>query len=754
MKHFLLIIFFLLGITNHAQVKDSTFLQKQKNEQVLTIAKWEEQIVSAKKRGDVNTEMIILLEVLKHKIRDFGDNTGAYKDIMYLKKLIDENPNSAAIKHILSDFNMNMGMLLRDQYRYDESLVYFLEAEKLAERDSIFDIYRDVSNHVGEILSLQGKNKEALDQFRKIELKGLPFEGDNIEYLARIYQFKAEHFFRNNQMDSTLYYAKKSLYDLAPMNMKSNRYALIADVYLNVYKEIDSVIYYANKSLDAALDIGAEREEITAHNILSRAYQKNGNYKEANYHFEKFYALQQKQRSFRNALLIGNLNLQNEREEANLQQVLASERFSNQRLIIWIVSIALLLLTVGVFYTNNRLKIINKQNKIIEQEKLRAEQSEKHKEQFLSNMSHDIRMPMHAISGMLNSLRRQPHPKSQNDFLDAMKISSDNLLVLLNDVLDMSKIESGILDIEQINMNVIEIVQQVVSIYHHKAEENGLLLKINIVKDFPKTIIGDPWRLNQILMNLVNNAIKFTKKGYVEINLSHSQDKIMFAIIDTGMGISDNQKEAVFESFKQGDNISKEFYGGTGLGLTITKKLIELQGGKIWLESEENKGSIFYFELPLVISEQTEDVQILKDESQLKAIGNELKGLNVLIAEDDKFNIMVVKDDLTWYIPEIDITVVENGLLAIEYYKKKKFDVILMDVQMPVMNGYETAKKIREIENNINRIKPIPIVAMTASLLKNQIDKCYNAGMDSFIPKPYKPEQLIETLYNALKKNL
>ena len=746
MRHYISIFFFLLGITNHAQVKDSNFLQNQKKKQVLAITGWEEQIISAKKRGDVYSEMMILPELFKHKIRDFGDNTGAYKDIMCLKKLIEANPNSPAIKQVLPDFNMTMGMLLRDQYRYDESLVYFLEAVWLAKRDSIFDIYRDTSNHVGEILSLQGKNKDALDQFSKIELEGLPFEGDNKEYLARIYQFKAEHFFRNNQMDSTLYYAKKSLYDLAPLNMKSDRYALIADVYLNVYKEIDSVIYYANKSLDAALDMGAEREEITAHNILRKAYQKNGNFKEANYHFEKFYGLQQKQRSFRNALLIGNLNLQNEREEASLQQVLALERFSNQRLMIWIASIASLLLTVGFFYINNRLKIINKQNKIIELEKLRAEQSEKYKEQFLSNMSHEIRTPMHAISGMLNSLRRQPHPNSQNDFLDAMKISADNLLVLLNDVLDMSKIESGNLEIVKINMNAIEIVQQVVNIYHNKAEEKGLELKMNIAEDFPKTIIGDPGRLNQILMNLVSNAIKFTENGYVEINLSHSQDNIKFVIKDTGIGISSSQKETVFESFKQGDNISKGFYGGTGLGLTITKQLIELQEGNICVLNEEDEGSVFYFELPLIVSEQTEEIQTFLDESHLKVIGNELKGLRVLVAEDNEFNTMVIKDDLSWYIPDVKITFVENGKLAVETYNNFDFDIILMDVQMPELNGYEATKRIREIENKNKITRPIPIVAMTASLLKNQIDKCYDAGMAAYIPKPYKPEDLINTI--------
>ena len=752
MKYLLVIFIYFSVAINYAQEVDSISLQKIKDEQVLAIERWEAQLKSARERQDLYTEMLILPRLIQSKIADFGDNTSAYENIIHLKKLIEDNPNSRALKFIEADFNMLMGMLLRDQFKLDESLDHFKKATVFSKRDGNFEIYRDASNHVGEILSMQGKNEEAIIYFNKLEKTGVPSEfedADEMVYLTRVYQFKAEHFLRNDELDSTLYYARKSLYDGASTNMMSNRYGLMATAFLDLNKEMDSTIYFANKSLSLALDIGAEREEIYGHDLLRQVYQKKGDFKLAYFHFDKFYELQQRQRSYDNALKIGSLNIAQEQERAQFQQALANERLSNQRIIIWIVTCGLLLLIIGLYYIFNRLKLIRKQNKIIEQEKLRAEQSERYKEQFLANMSHEIRTPMNAISGMINAITRRNHPKYQDVYLDAMKISLDNLLVIINDVLDLSKIESGNLEISQVNMSFHDVIEHVKSILKYKAEEKGIVLKSSIQDNFPKVIIGDPVRLNQILMNLVGNAIKFTDSGFVEINLSYENDEIKVSISDSGIGISQDQLKTIFDSFKQGSNISKSNYGGTGLGLSITKQLIELQNGKIWAESVLGKGSTFFFELPLMISQDSNDVQSAFSDSQLVELGKELKGLHVLIAEDNEFNIMVVKDDLNWYIPEIDIKVVENGKLAVEAFSNNEYDLILMDVQMPELNGYEATKAIRKLEKETKT----PIIAMTASLLKNQIDKCYKAGMDAYIPKPYKPEELIRTLHDVIQNN-
>ena len=255
------------------------------------------------------------------------------------------------------------------------------------------------------------------------------------------------------------------------------------------------------------------------------------------------------------------------------------------------------------------------------------------------------------------------------------------------------------------------------------------------------------------MINLISNAIKFTDRGYVEIDLSNTKDKILFAIKDTGIGISSDQKEAIFGSFKQGDNISKGKHGGTGLGLAISKQLIELQNGTIWVESEKDKGSTFFFELPLVLGELAQETNVTFTEDQLKVLGKELEGLHILLAEDNEFNIMVVKDDLEWYIPKVNLTIVSNGKLALEQLEENSFDAILMDVQMPEMNGYDATRIIRESEMKNKEDKAIPIIAMTASLLKNQINKCFDAGMNAYIPKPYTSVELMTTLNEIIKEN-
>ncbi|TVZ58749.1 tetratricopeptide repeat protein [Flavobacteriaceae bacterium MAR_2010_105] len=750
----LLIISILLFISFNVFSQDSLNskgpLNSQRTEnRINDLKQLEVKFNEAKSIKDLDTQVFTLINIIGSKYDEFGDYLGAYRDALYLENLINEHPNLESAKKVGPRLNMFLGCLLRDQLRLEESIPYFEKSIKLAEQneDDLFYFWSNL--HMAEVLGRIDQKERALRIFRKFEKEAIN-ENDTLK-LTRVYEILTWYYYHGEQHDSTLIYAKKSLYDKAPKNQLAHRLSRISESYILLNKEWDSAIFYAQKSLEIADTFELKQQQLLAHSNLSTAYGKLGNYKEAYYHFKKFYELEQAQRSYDNAIQIGQINIKQEQEKALFQEALSNQKISNQRMTIWIALGVLLIFVIGIIYISNRIKFIKHQNKIIEEEKKKVEQSERYKEQFLANMSHEVRTPMHAISGMINTLKRQTHPTDQDPYLEAMKISADNLLVLLNDVLDMSKIESGNLDIVQINMNAIEIVKQVVNIYKNKAEEKGLLLKIDIAEDFPKTIIGDPGRLNQILMNLVSNAIKFTEKGHVKIELSHSQDKIKFAVKDTGMGIPSDQQKAVFESFKQGKNVSKGFYGGTGLGLTITKQLIHLQGGAIWLESEVDKGSIFYFELPLIVGDKTQESQPTLDESELKVLGVELKGLRILIAEDNEFNIMVVKDDLNWYIPDIDISIADNGKLAVEMYQKDTFDLILMDVQMPEMNGYEATSKIREIESSSKKDKTIPIIAMTASLLKDQIDKCYAVGMNAYIPKPYKPDELVSTIFNIVR---
>ena len=387
----------------------------------------------------------------------------------------------------------------------------------------------------------------------------------------------------------------------------------------------------------------------------------------------------------------------------------------------------------------------------LEKQKERAELSEKHKEQFLANMSHEIRTPMHAISGMVKILERNEHPPKQDVFLHAMHTSSDNLVVILNDVLDLSKIEAGKLDIESIPIKPAAVIENVIQILQYKAEEKGLNLNYQIDEDVPSLVMGDPTRLNQILLNLAGNAIKFTEKGSVDIQLQKVENQLRFSIKDTGIGIPKDKIKSIFGAFEQAKGSTSRHYGGTGLGLSISKQLVELQKGKIWVESEEGKGSTFMVELPIIAAATNAISQELITAEKLKTMASSLKGIRVLLAEDNEFNQMIAQDDLSYYIEDVKIDVVENGVLALEKLENGNYDLILMDVQMPEMNGFEATQKIRTNEELIGNEKRIPIIAMTASLLKSEVNNCYNVGMDNYIPKPYKAEELIGVIYEELK---
>ena len=422
----------------------------------------------------------------------------------------------------------------------------------------------------------------------------------------------------------------------------------------------------------------------------------------------------------------------------------------------------LLLLSAVVGYTRWRTNALKKQKVVLEKtveertiqlkaQKERAERSEKFKEQFLANMSHEIRTPMHAISGMTNILLRNRSFQHQKKFLHAIQRSSANLLVILNDILDLSKIEAGKIEIEHLPLRLSEVVENTVEIMRVKAEEKGLALRTSLSPDIPELVFGDPTRLNQILLNLIGNAIKFTEEGAIEIAVSQANDKVRFAVKDTGIGIPADKLDRIFGTFEQVDESTTRKHGGTGLGLSICKQLVELQNGSIWVESQEQAGSTFFFELPLlpVEGEALESVKISED--HLAEMAAALSGIKILLAEDNEFNVMIATDDLTYYIQDVSIELAENGKEALEAFKTGQYDLILMDIQMPEMNGLEAARAIREWESSQGKEKQTPIIAMTASLLRSEIEQCYQAGMTSYVPKPYQIEELIKTLFTEFK---
>jgi len=394
---------------------------------------------------------------------------------------------------------------------------------------------------------------------------------------------------------------------------------------------------------------------------------------------------------------------------------------------------------------------VREKTKELEEEKERAEHSEKVKEQFLANMSHEIRTPMNAILGMTRLLLEKGPREDQLKYLNAIKQSSDNLLVIINDILDLSKIEAGKINFESVGFELAEQVKTVITTIKLNADEKHLDLNCSIADDVPHRIIGDPYRLTQILLNLAGNAVKFTEKGSVSLIVSlveknATDAKIKFEVSDSGIGIAQDKLDYIFDMFTQESSSTTRKFGGTGLGLAICKRLVELQGGSIHVESEMGKGSAFSFMITYGIQPDTVQHDITKEKKQVSR--DQLKNIAILLVEDNEFNQMVAVDTIRDSIEGVTIDVAVNGKEAVEMVAKNNYDVVLMDIQMPEMDGHAATKLIRK--NTDARINSIPIIAMTASVIKAEVDKCFESGMNEFVGKPFSIDELLDKISKVI----
>lgn len=376
--------------------------------------------------------------------------------------------------------------------------------------------------------------------------------------------------------------------------------------------------------------------------------------------------------------------------------------------------------------------------------KTEAEKANSAKSLFLANMSHEIRTPLNGIIGLTDLLLKNKPAKDQLEFLEKIKFSSNNLKMIINDILDLSKIEAGKLDIEKIPYAINTCIQVVINNLENLAKEKGLELNYSYDSELPESVMGDPLRVSQVVTNLMGNAIKFTEQGSVSLNISRSSDlkKIEFLVKDTGIGISEKNQSKLFKNFTQADESTTRKHGGTGLGLAICKQLVKLMGGNISLTSGLGKGTEVRFALPLVASDEQAEQQSSNLKSDIDI--QQLKGKKALLVEDNQINALISEELLT----DAGFNVVwkDNGLKAVEAAKENMFDIIIMDIQMPVMDGYEATEKIRQIPE----YKHIPIIAMTANAMPEDIKKSKEVGMDAHISKPIDAEQALLVIANCL----
>ncbi len=375
-----------------------------------------------------------------------------------------------------------------------------------------------------------------------------------------------------------------------------------------------------------------------------------------------------------------------------------------------------------------------------------AEEAVKSKQQFLSNMSHEIRTPMNAIIGFTKVVLKTDLTVKQKEYLNAIKISGDALIVLINDILDLAKVDAGKMQFEQIPFKLRSSIAAMLHLFESKIQEKNLKLIREFDPAIPEVLVGDPVRLHQIILNLISNAVKFTSKGKITVIVKLIEEDdvkviLEFAISDTGIGISESKIETVFENFQQATSGTSRLYGGTGLGLAIVKQLVEPQGGSIKVESIVKEGSTFSFRLPFLKTKAEAQTEL-----EILELDNDIKNLKVLVVEDMALNQLLMKTVLDDFGFERDIA--ENGKIAIEKLENNTYDIILMDLQMPEMNGFDATEYIR------NTMKlTIPIIALTADVTTVDLEKCKAVGMNDYLAKPIDERLLYSKIVSLIKKN-
>jgi len=448
---------------------------------------------------------------------------------------------------------------------------------------------------------------------------------------------------------------------------------------------------------------------------------------------------------------VGDLNQIIENKQSEIEAQARSLNLNKMTTGLSIALIIILSLLTLSLYKNNNLRakannLLQDKNVEMQSAKEKAEKASLAKAQFLSTITHELRTPLYAVTGLTHLLLEEDPREQQKEHLNSLKFSGEYLLSLINNILDLNKLEANKVEIEKTSFSLKKRINDVLVALKKSADDRKNILKLEYDDDIPKRLMGDPLKFSQVLINLIGNSVKFTQNGEVVIRVSkldqtESKVKLHIEVEDNGVGISKKKQKSIFETFSQASLQINRKFGGTGLGLSIVKNLLELMGSKIHLESQLGKGSKFWFNISFGISEELQEDKNKKN-TAVEIDYDSLVNKKVLVVEDNKINQMITKKILEKNKMLCDVA--DNGIDAVKMVEDKSFDIILMDIHMPGISGIEATQKIRGFN------KDIPIIALTAVTIDENLDDFYRAGFNEIIPKPFKTEEFFEKIYKTM----
>jgi signal transduction histidine kinase/FixJ family two-component response regulator len=684
----------------------------------------------------------------------------------YYTGLNDKQYRAVAINKIAHSY-LDKAIANDDSLSYYKAMKYYNKALDIAfevnDTHKITVAYVNLANAYNK-LGNKTKNKDLLFKSLDFSMRGLRLsklskdkvrEGMNLTNIGEVYETL-------EQYPKALSYFKLALklFEDAKVNFWiTYENAAIGKIYFQMGDNANALKYTS-----AALHL-AERsnlKNLVAKNNeqISLIYAKMKNFEKA-YYYHNLSDLYKDSMSNENAtlsILRLQTELESEKKDKEIELLKKSEEIQKQKISkdkffnnFLVITIILLIGLLVLLY--NRYLIKKKSTSQILKAKEYAEHAKETQEQFLANTSHEIRTPMNGIIGMTHQLKDTPLTSEQMEYISAINESANNLLVIINDLLDLSKINAGKMIFEKKAFRLSDLFKNLIYSLQYRSTEKNLRLISSIDEAIPTALIGDPVRLNQVMLNLTGNAIKFTEKGEVKIIAKLLKDDgkdvhILFSVQDTGIGIQESKLNTIFESFTQVNARTTRKYGGTGLGLTIAKQLIEQQGGTISVSSKVNEGSTFSFTLQfkkLARNVKEKDINIqAADYNQPN-----LNSISVLVIDDNKVNQRVAALTIQKWNAKVDVA--DNARIAFEKLNAKKFDLILMDVTMPDIDGFEATRHIRK--KMPAPISKTPIIAMTASALIGDRERCLDAGMDEYVSKPFNPEELYDKIVKMIPVN-